>query len=133
MIQYLVPLAAAKVCFDHFTAYGESRWLYALAVSLLVAAVSFEMQSGGCTLGKCKQSDNRDAGGVAPTGREAMCAESRRVTWRVAYVLAFVVFTVLNMVYGARPRENLTVLLATWAFAQGTFGFLAFHRFGIWC
>ena len=27
-----------------------------------------------------------------------MCAESRRVTWRVAYAIAFAVFTVLNVV-----------------------------------
>jgi hypothetical protein len=134
MIRYLALAAAAKVCYDQFVSYGASKWLYALALVAVITAAKFEMEAGGCSTQRCTQADNRSVGRVATqTGREAMCDESRRVTWRVAYILAFLVFTVLNMVHGNKPRENLTMLLATWMFAQGTLGFLAFHRFGIWC
>jgi hypothetical protein len=131
MLQYAALAAAAKVCFDHFEAYGESRWLYAAALALLATAAAYESRAAGCTLDRCTQADNR-AAGLPATGREAMCAESRRVTWRVAYAIAFAVFTVLNVVR-LHPRENLAMLLATWAIANGTLTFLAYHRYGAWC
>ncbi len=105
------------------------------AVCVLCAAAAYEARELGCRPGACTIAHNREAQGAVSdsmSGSAAMCAESRRVTWRVSYMLAFAVFTVLN-VQRVSPRENLTALVATWAIAQGVFGFLAYHRFGIWC
>jgi hypothetical protein len=149
MMEYVVFAAGAKVLYDHFRAYGESRWLLFAAVCVLCAAAAYEARELGCRPGACTMAHNREAqaasavsasasasvSGSVPSsmsGSAAMCAESRRVTWRVSYMLAFAVFTVLN-VQRVAPRENLTALVATWAIAQGVFGFLAYHRFGIWC
>ena len=131
IMEYVVFAAGAKVLYDHFRAYGESRWLLFAAVCVLCAAATYEARELGCRPGACTIAHNRDAQS-AVSGSAAMCAESRRVTWRVSYMLAFAVFTVLN-VQRVAPRENLTALVATWAIAQGVFGFLAYHRFGIWC
>ncbi len=138
-MEYVVFAAGAKVLYDHFRAYGESRWLLFAAVCVLCAAAAYEARELGCRPGACTIAHNRDAQSAVSSavsgsvsGPAAMCAESRRVTWRVSYMLAFAVFTVLN-VQRVAPRENLTALVATWAIAQGVFGFLAYHRFGIWC
>jgi hypothetical protein len=142
-MEYVVFAAGAKVLYDHFREYGESRWLLFAAVCVLCAAAAYEARELGCRPGACTIAHNRDAQSAVPSavlsavpsavsGSAAMCAESRRVTWRVSYMLAFAVFTVLN-VQRVAPRENLTALVATWAIAQGVFGFLAYHRFGIWC
>ena len=139
MMEYVVFAAGAKVLYDHFREYGESRWLLFAAVCVLCAAAAYEARELGCRPGACTIAHNRDAQSAVSasvsasvSGSAAMCAESRRVTWRVSYMLAFAVFTVLN-VQRVAPRENLTALVATWAIAQGVFGFLAYHRFGIWC
>jgi hypothetical protein len=139
IMEYVVFAAGAKVLYDHFRAYGESRWLLFAAVCVLCAAATYEARELGCRPGACTIAHNREAQSVVSasvsasmSGSAAMCAESRRVTWRVSYMLAFAVFTVLN-VQRVAPRENLTALVATWAIAQGVFGFLAYHRFGIWC
>ena len=133
MIEFAVLGAGAKVLYDHFGAYGESRWLLVAAVCVLFAAAAYEARESGCMPGACTQAHNREAQGTrGASAEDAMCAESRRVTWRISYMLAFAVFTVLN-VQRIAPRENLTMLIATWAIAQGVFSFLSYHRFGIWC
>jgi hypothetical protein len=133
MIQYAAFAAGAKVLYDQFWAYGESRWLLFAAVCVLCAAAAYEARELGCKPGGCTLAHNRAAQGTRGASAEtAMCAESRRVTWRVSYMLAFAVFAVLNVLRIA-PRENLTMLIATFALAQGMFGFLAYHRFGAWC
>jgi hypothetical protein len=132
MIQYLAFAALGKVLLDHFAAYGESRWLYLAAAAALVVAVAYEMREAGCSVGRCTHADNREAAKVPQSGEAAMCAESRRVTWRVSYIISFAVFTTLNVVRLA-PRENLAMLLATMTIVHGALGFLAYHRFGVWC
>ena len=132
MIQYLAFAALGKVLLDHFAAYGESRWLYLAAAAALVVAMAYEMREAGCSVGRCTHADNREAAKVPQSGEAAMCAESRRVTWRVSYVISFAVFTTLNVVRLA-PRENLAMLLATMTIVHGALGFLAYHRFGVWC
>jgi hypothetical protein len=133
MIEFAVFGAGAKVLYDHFGAYGESRWLLVTAVCVLFAAAAYEARESGCRPGGCTLAHNREAQGTrGASAEDAMCAESRRVTWRISYMLAFAVFTVLN-VQRIAPRENLTMLIATWAIAQGMFSFLSYHRFGIWC
>jgi hypothetical protein len=132
MIQYLAFAALGKVLLDHFAAYGESRWLYLAAAAALVVAVAYEMREAGCSVGRCTHADNREAAKVPQSGEAAMCAESRRVTWRVSYIISFAVFTTLNVVRLA-PRENLAMLLATMTIVHGALGFLAYHRFSVWC
>jgi hypothetical protein len=132
MIQYLAFAALGKVLLDHFAAYGESRWLYLAAAAALVVAVAYEMCEAGCSVGRCTHADNREAAKVPQSGEAAMCAESRRVTWRVSYIISFAVFTTLNVVRLV-PRENLAMLLATMTIVHGALGFLAYHRFGVWC
>ena len=132
MIQYLAFAALGKVLLDHFAAYGESRWLYLAAAAALVAAAAYEMREAGCSVGRCTPADNREAAKVPRSGEAAMCAESRRVTWRVSYIISFAVFTTLNVVRLA-PRENLAMLLATMTIVHGASGFLAYHRYGVWC
>ena len=133
MIQYLAVIALAKISYDHFFAYGNSKWLYALALSLFFTAISYEMKAAGCTINKCKHKHNRKVSDVASlSGSEALCAESRRVNWRISYMIAFGIFTILNMIR-INPRENLTMLISTWALTQGSLGFISYHRYGIWC
>ena len=132
MIQYLAFAALGKVLLDHFAAYGESRWLYLAAAAALVVAMAYEMREAGCSVGRCTHADNREAAKVPQSGEAAMCAESRRVTWRVSYIISFAVFTTLNVVRLA-PRENLAMLLATMTIVHGALRFLAYHRFGVWC
>ena len=132
---YVALAVPAKVLYDHFVAYGTSRWIFACVVLLFVAAVVLEMKAAGCTPANCTLERNREAAGahgVPKSGARALCAESKRVTWRVSYVLAFLVFTALNIVR-VEPRGNLTIFVVTWTLAQGMFGLLAFHRLGIWC
>lgn len=133
VVGYAALAAGAKILFDHFRAYGESRWLFFAAVCALVAAVTFETSESGCNPSACSVAQQRKAQGpIGATAAGALCNESKRVTWRMAYVLAFAVFTVLN-INRIAPRENLMMLLVMWAFSQATFGYIAFHRFGIWC
>ncbi len=133
MIEFAVFGAGAKVLYDHFGAYGESRWLLVAAVCVLFAAAAIESRESGCSPTGCSLARQRETQGpIGESAEEAMCGASQRVTWRIAYVLAFAVFTVLN-IQRIAPRENLTMLIVTWAIAQGAFSFLAFHRLGIWC
>ncbi len=130
---YVALAVPAKVLYDHFAAYGTSRWLFACAVLIFVTAVVKELGEAGCTPANCTIDRNREVQGAPDrSGGRALCAESKRVTWRVSYVLAFLVFTALNIVR-LEPRGNLTILLVTWALVQGMFGFIAYHRLGIWC
>jgi hypothetical protein len=130
---YVALAVPAKVLYDHFAAYGTSRWIFACVVLLFVAAVVLEMKAAGCTPANCTPVRNREAAQSVPkSGARALCAESKRVTWRVSYVLAFLVFTALNIVR-VEPRGNLTIFVVTWTLAQGMFGLLAAHRLGIWC
>jgi hypothetical protein len=142
-MEYVVFAAGAKVLYDHFREYGESRWLLFAAVCVLCAAAAYEARELGCRPGACTIAHNRDAQSAVPSavlsavpsavsGSAAMCAESRRVTWRVSYIISFAVFTTLNVVRLA-PRENLAMLLATMTIVHGALGFLAYHRFGVWC
>jgi hypothetical protein len=131
MIRYVALLCVAKVLYDQFAAYGESKWVFALACAMLATAFWFEMREWKCTFAKCEREDNRKAG-VAPTGREAMCAESRRTTWRISYVVSFACFAALNAVR-LQPRENLAMLIIVFLTMQGMFTFLGYHRYGIWC
>jgi len=130
---YAALAVPAKVLYDHFAAYGTSRWIFACAVLIFVAAVLKEMSEAGCTPANCTLDRNREAQAAPnPSGARALCAESKRVTWRVSYVLAFLVFTALNIVR-VEPRGNLAILLVTFALAQGIFSLIAYHRLGIWC
>jgi hypothetical protein len=133
MIQYLVIIALGKISYDHFFAYTNRKWLYALAFMLFLCAISYEMKASGCTINKCKHKDNREPSNVTSlSGSEALCAESRRVNWRISYMISFGIFTILNMIQ-INPKENLTMLIATWALIQGSMGFISHHRYGIWC
>ena len=133
MIWLAVLGVAAKVLYDHFRAYGESRWLLVAAVCVLLAAAAIESSETGCSATQCSLARQREVQGpIAASAEEAMCEASQRVTWRISYMLAFAVFTVLN-IQRIAPRENLTMLIATWAIAQGAFSYLSFHRLGIWC
>ena len=132
MIQYLAFAALGKVLLDHFAAYGESRWLYLAAAAALVAAVAYEMREAGCSVGRCTHADNREAAKVPQSGEAAMCAESRRVTWRVSYIISFAVFTTLNVVRLV-PRENLAMLLATMTIVHGAARWGSSHTTGSAC
>ena len=133
MIQYLVIIALAKIFYDNFFAYKNYKWLYFLSFALFLAAISYEMKASGCTINKCKHKDNRKPSNVASlSGSEALCAESRRVNWRISYMISFGIFTILNIIQ-INQRQNLTMLIATWALIQSSFGFISHHRYGIWC
>jgi hypothetical protein len=131
MIRYVALLGGAKVLYDQFAVYGESRWLYAFACAVLCTAVSMEMREWRCSFTACEREDNRKAG-VARTGAEAMCAESRRPMWRLAYVVSFACFVALNAVR-LNPRENLAMLIIMFMVIRGMFSFLGFHRYAVWC
>ena len=133
MIQYLVIIALGKIFYDHFFAYKSYKWLYLLAFALFLSAISYEMKASGCTINNCKHKDNKKPTNVASlSGSEALCAESRRVNWRISYMISFGIFTILNMIK-INATENLTMLIATWAITQGSMGFISHHRYGIWC
>jgi hypothetical protein len=97
---YAALAVPAKVLYDHFAAYGTSRWIFACAVLIFVAAVLKEMSEAGCTPAKCTLDRNREAQAAPnPSGARAV----RRIEARD---VAGVVRARLPRLYGAQHRAR---------------------------
>ena len=89
MIKYAAVVVGGKLVLDHFAAYGADRWRYLVAACALALAVALEV-----------------------------LGDARHATWHASYIVAFGVFTALNVARIA-PRENLAMLVATTAIVEG--------------
>ena len=89
MIKYATAVVGGKLVLDHFAAYGADRWRYLVAACALALAVALEV-----------------------------LGDARHATWHASYIVAFGVFTALNVARIA-PRENLAMLVATTAIVEG--------------
>ena len=89
MIKYAAAVVGGKLVLDHFAAYGADRWRYLVAACALALAVALEV-----------------------------LGDARHATWHASYIVAFGVFTALNVARIA-PRENLAMLVATTAIVEG--------------
>ena len=89
MIKYAAVVVGGKLVLDHFAAYGADRWRYLVAACALALAVALEV-----------------------------LGDARHATWHASYIVAFGVFTALNVARIA-PRENLSMLVATTAIVEG--------------
>lgn len=126
-----------KLLLDQFLAMGNStdRTLFAFITSVALVNLAYESREMGCSLGDCKAETNRNARKDAPTDGDArMCEEGKRVTWRRAYLLAYVILILLNLAFPASsPQKNMSLMMSIFVLLHFYFNFEAFHRFTIWC
>jgi len=129
----VVVLLFCKIVLDQIRAVREPRiaTLFAFLGALTLVNVAYETGEMGCSLFDCSIQKNRSA--LQDTSEQRLCREGNRVNWRRAFLFAFCIFIVLNIVYSEDTLKNVAVMLCTFTFLYFYLNFDAYHRFSIWC
>lgn len=107
----------------------SSLFLFAIALSMFTfihETESIKCSPLGCSLDKNKEIYKESS--LSPA-----CLEVKRVNWRRAYLLAFIIFVVLNVVSLENISNNFIILLFTWFCLYWYFNFDNYHRFNLAC
>lgn len=105
--------------------------LFLFSIVLSVFTFIHETKSIKCSPLDCSLEENKKLyteGSLSP-----VCLEVKRVNWRRAYLLSFIIFTVLNLVSIDNISSNLVALLFTWFCLYWYFNFDSYHRFNLAC
>lgn len=107
----------------------SSLFLFAIALSMFTFI--HETESIKCSPLGCSLDKNKEI--YKETNLSPACLEVKRVNWRRAYLLAFIIFTVLNLVSLENITVNFIVLLFSWFCLYWYFNFDNYHRFNLAC
>ncbi|MBM3968009.1 MAG: hypothetical protein FJ308_23580 [Planctomycetes bacterium] len=82
----------------------------------------------GCSIGKCKQEDNRQF--VDP--QQFACEEAQRVNWRRAEIVSFVLLFLTSLIT-LHVQASLAVFLLSWMVFYFYLNFDQYHRAHVAC
>lgn len=105
--------------------------LFLFTIALSIFTFIHETESIKCSPLGCSLDQNKEI--YKETSLSPACLEVKRVNWRRAYLLAFIIFTVLNIVSLENIGTNFIVLLFSWFCLYWYFNFDNYHRFNLAC
>lgn len=105
--------------------------VFLFAIALSIFTFIHETESIKCSPLGCSLDKNKEI--YKETSLSPACLEVKRVNWRRAYLLAFIIFTLLNVVSLDTISKNFIVLLFTWFCLYWYFNFDNYHRFNLAC
>jgi hypothetical protein len=127
----------SKIVFDQFVSSAQeprAPAVFAFLIALALVNASYEGADMGCSVVDCTMKNNRLARGQDSRDCEQrLCREGNRVNWRRAYLLAFLMFLILNIAYPESTLRNAMLMVCLFAFLYFYMNFDAYHRFSIWC
>lgn len=105
--------------------------LFLFTIVLSIFTFIHETESIKCSPLGCSLELNKKI--YKETSLSPACLEVKRVNWRRAYLLSFIIFVILNIVSITTISTNFVVLLFSWFCLYWYFNFDNYHRFNLAC
>lgn len=116
--------------YQMYTLNPKNRVLYLFMTSIAITALIYESTFLGCTTNNCTLERNRDT--VSKQTEESfVCQEAKRVNWRRAYLISFILFVIMNTI--ASFETTLLMFFITLFITYYYFNFDSYHRTNLMC
>lgn len=99
------------------------KMLYIIFPILLFIAYNKEADDSGCKGGACSSLPEKDI----------VCTEAKRVAWRRAYMVSFIVFYFFSVTQERQTYYNVYLFMAVWLLLYFYINYEQYHRFQIFC